>query len=213
MEGLRERKKREARVAIAEAATLLFAERGFDTVTVAEVAAAAGVSAKTAFNYFPVKEDLVLDGRQRIEEELLLAVSNRPVGSSVIGAVKAHTLEVARHLNQMPLARRQRFRKVLASSPSIKARLRSLSLETEQRLAELLAEETRAARDDPRPRLAAAILITLSHLAYGFDSGAEGAPPNLRTTVRRIERAFDLVAHGLDDYAMRRWAPGPFGGI
>ena len=112
MEGLRERKKREARVAIAEAATLLFAERGFDTVTVAEVAAAAGVSAKTVFNYFPVKEDLVLDGRQRIEEELLLAVSNRPVGSSVIGAVKAHTLEVARHLNQMPLARRQRCGRV-----------------------------------------------------------------------------------------------------
>jgi len=202
MEGLRERKKREARAAIAEAATLLFAERGFDAVTVADVAMAAGVSVKTVFNYFPVKEDLVLDSRHRIEEELLSAVSNRRSGTPAIAAIRAHTIDVARRLNQMPVERRHRFRKVLASSPSIKTRLRALSLGTEQRLAALLAKETHAADDDPRSRLAAAILIVLSHLAYGFDSGAESDPPDLGATVRRIERAFDLVAHGLDDYAI-----------
>ena len=63
-EGLRERKKRAAREAIAAAALGLFARRGYDAVTVAEVAAAADVSEKTVFNYFPTKEDLAFAGRE-----------------------------------------------------------------------------------------------------------------------------------------------------
>src|SRR4051812_5213589 len=58
MEGLRERKKRETRDAIAAAALALFLERGFDAVTVADVGVAANVSEKTVFNYFATKEDL-----------------------------------------------------------------------------------------------------------------------------------------------------------
>jgi AcrR family transcriptional regulator len=72
-EGLRERKKRAAREAIAATARRLFAERGFDVVTVAEVAAAANVSEKTVFNYFPTKEDLAFAGR---EQGLMLLVAN-----------------------------------------------------------------------------------------------------------------------------------------
>ena len=60
MEGLRERKKRQTRDAIAAAALALFLERGFDAVTVADVARAADVSEKTVFNHFPTKEDLRL---------------------------------------------------------------------------------------------------------------------------------------------------------
>ena len=59
MEGLRERKKRETRETIARTAMDLFVERGYDAVTVADVARAADVSEKTVFNYFPAKEDLV----------------------------------------------------------------------------------------------------------------------------------------------------------
>ena len=58
--GLRERKKEQTRQLIAETARRLFSERGFDRVTVAEVARAAEVSEQTVFNYFPTKEDLVL---------------------------------------------------------------------------------------------------------------------------------------------------------
>ena len=60
-EGLRERKKRLMRKQLSDTATAMFLERGFDAVRVAEVAAACGVSEKTVFNYFPVKEALVMD--------------------------------------------------------------------------------------------------------------------------------------------------------
>src|ERR1044072_4379662 len=61
VEGLRERKKRLMRQQLSDTATAMFLERGFDAVRVAEVAAACGVSEKTVFNYFPVKEALVMD--------------------------------------------------------------------------------------------------------------------------------------------------------
>src|SRR5579863_5409106 len=60
-DGLRERKKRLMRQQLSDTATAMFLERGFDAVRVAEVAAACGVSEKTVFNYFPVKEALVMD--------------------------------------------------------------------------------------------------------------------------------------------------------
>ena len=172
-------------------------------MTVAEVAETAGVSAKTVFNYFPVKEDLVLESRGRLEEELLRAVAERPAGIPAIDAVRAHVIGLARHLDAMPAERRHRFRCVLAASPSIKLRLRSLSMRTEQRLAAMLAQETAADAGDPGPQLAAAMLIALSHLAYGFGPAAADPNETLAATVARIERAFDLVAQGLAGYAVK----------
>ena len=81
--GLRESKKLLMRQVIADEAMRLFATRGFDHVTVAEVAAAAGVSDKTVFNYFPTKEDLFFDEVPRREAALVEAISGRahtPVG-------------------------------------------------------------------------------------------------------------------------------------
>src|SRR5919206_1939632 len=83
-EGLRERKKRRTREAIADAAMRLFAERGFDTVTVADVARAADVSEKTVFNYFPAKEDLVFAGGTDRRAALLEAIRTRPAGASLV---------------------------------------------------------------------------------------------------------------------------------
>jgi AcrR family transcriptional regulator len=93
-EGLRERKKRAARQAIAATARRLFAERGFDAVTVAEVAAAAAVSEKTVFNYFPTKEDLAFAGREEGIAQFVTAIAERAPGSSVLDAFRAMTRTV-----------------------------------------------------------------------------------------------------------------------
>src|SRR5918998_3515708 len=90
-EGLRARKKRAAREAIASTARRLFAERGFDAVTVAEVAAAAQVSEKTVFNHFPTKEDLAFAGREEGIARVVAAIADRPAGTSVLDVFRGLT--------------------------------------------------------------------------------------------------------------------------
>ncbi|MFC7639696.1 TetR/AcrR family transcriptional regulator [Streptosporangium lutulentum] len=80
MTGLRERKKRQTRQAIAEAAMRLFAERGFEAVTVNEIAAAAGVAKVTLFTYFPTKESLVLSSVA--DDDVAKVVAGRRPGQS-----------------------------------------------------------------------------------------------------------------------------------
>src|SRR5881398_3152040 len=91
--GLRERKKARTRQQIAQQARRLFGERGFEAVTVAEVARAADVSEATVFNYFPTKEDLFYSGLESFEEELLAAIRERKTGESVLSAFARFVLQ------------------------------------------------------------------------------------------------------------------------
>src|SRR5690242_21571654 len=78
--GLRERKKLETARAVRRAAIDLFLERGFDDVSVAEIAAAANVSKMTVFNYLPSKEDLLFMPMEEQTEEMAEVVRDRPAG-------------------------------------------------------------------------------------------------------------------------------------
>src|SRR3954469_25609239 len=121
--GLRERKKQQTRDQIARVAMTLFLERGFDTVTVAEVADAADVSEKTVFNYFPAKEDLVFpDGEQRWAA-LLEAIETRPPGTSVVEPFRLAThafLDEVAHGDVEAIVARPRL---VMDSPALRARL------------------------------------------------------------------------------------------
>src|ERR1700721_739069 len=79
-EGLRERKKRLTRAAIFAAAERLFSERGFENVTVAEIADAANISVKTLFTYVRAKEELVFSDDPTILDAVVAAVRNRAAG-------------------------------------------------------------------------------------------------------------------------------------
>src|SRR4051795_12594931 len=91
--GLRERKKERTRQLIAQTARRLFGERGFEDVTVAEVAGAADVSEATVFNYFPTKEDLFYSGLEAFEEGLLSTIREREGSESVLAAFGRFILE------------------------------------------------------------------------------------------------------------------------
>ena len=86
MTGLRERKKQETRLQIADAARRLFLERGFEAATMTDIAEAAGVSPATVFNYFPTKEDLFYSRLESFEEELLDAITGREPGEPILAA-------------------------------------------------------------------------------------------------------------------------------
>src|SRR3954464_7282289 len=85
---LRESKKRETRQRISDVATQLFYARGFDAVTIEEIAAAANVSKVTVFNYFSRKEDLFLDREAEVQRLLQEALRERPKGQSPIDALR-----------------------------------------------------------------------------------------------------------------------------
>src|SRR3954471_24179628 len=98
--GLRESKKARTRQAISDVATQLFAAHGFERVTIAQIAAAADVSVKTVFNYFPTKEDLFFDRADELLEGLLRTIRERPPGTTITAAL--HELMAA---NFVPFAR------------------------------------------------------------------------------------------------------------
>ena len=87
MVALRERKKLAVRQAISDAATRLFEARGFEAVTLAEIAAAADVSVKTIWNHFGSKEELFFDREDAAREALLAALADRPAGTGAVAAL------------------------------------------------------------------------------------------------------------------------------
>src|SRR5262245_7893702 len=129
MTGLRERKKEQTRQHIAETARRLFGERGFDQVTVAEIARAADVSAQTVFNYFPTKEDLVYWRLGAFEAELLEAVRERSAAEPALAAFKRFLLSQRGLLGQSdPAAYEQlvALTRTIVASPALQARERQI---------------------------------------------------------------------------------------
>src|SRR3954470_8021634 len=130
---LRERKKQRTRAHIAETARRLFADRGFDRVTVAEIAREAEVAPATVFNYFPTKEDLFYSRLEAFEEELLSAIRERPAGDSVLSAFAGFILgqEGVLAMNapggdREATARIRTITRVITESPALLARERQV---------------------------------------------------------------------------------------
>lgn len=205
--GLRARKKQQTREQISDRATALFLERGFDRVTIAEVAAAADVAKMTVTNYFPRKEDLALDLGEVYIEQLAAIVRDREPGQSALAALRhAYLTAVAAH-DQLIGFSGEPFARMIADSPALTARVRDFNDDREVALAVALATETGAAPDDITPRVAAAQLagvlrvlfdeITRRTLAGEADTEIAAA------LTRDAEIAFDALEPGLGNYAVR----------
>ncbi|MTE16600.1 TetR/AcrR family transcriptional regulator [Nocardia aurantiaca] len=207
---LREEKKRATRTALADAAMTLFAAKGFDRVTVAEVARAANVSVNTAFNYFPTKEDLFFDRQDEVANRLAQAVREREQGESAAAAIRRAFLDRMRRdeptLGLSPGA--TAFWRMIDESPALQARLRRLGEQSEAALAEALAEATNTSPEDPTARLAAAALAGLDRALHAEIRRATlmGADPDTvrATVIRAATEGFDAAVAGLADYATRR---------
>jgi AcrR family transcriptional regulator len=145
-EGLRERKKRATHEAIAAAAMELFTARGFDSVTVAEVAEAADVSEKTVFNYFPTKEELVFHGGVARREELIEAVRRRPAGVSVVQPFRDWTMQHLDRIESQAVSETVAVPRLVMESRTLRDRLFLAWEEEAAVLAPVIAEQ--AEEDD-----------------------------------------------------------------
>ena len=208
--GLRERKKQQTRRLIAETARRLFAQRGFEQVTVAEVARAADVSPQTVFNYFPSKEDLVFWRLGAFEAELLASVRDRPSGESALAAFRRFLLGQSGLLRSpRPEAREElaALTRTIDESPALLAREQQIFERYTAALAALLAEEASAEPGDLEPWVAANALTGVHRalVRHARRRVLEGARhPALAEEVRaRGEQAFALLEQGLGAYATR----------
>lgn len=201
--GLRENKKLRTRRRLAATALELFLERGFDSVSVADVAAAAEVSKPTLFRYFPSKEDLVLDRFADHQDEAARIVRERPAGQGPVGAVHAHFLAALDRRDPITglcdhpdvLA----FQRLLYSTASLESRIALYSA----REVELLAAVLEAESTPPlTARLAALHLVTvrqeLGRENWRRIDAGRSADEAYPAAVADADGAFAMLADGLD---------------
>ncbi|MFC1411776.1 TetR/AcrR family transcriptional regulator [Streptacidiphilus sp. N1-12] len=203
--GLRARKKERTHQAISEAAIALFLARGYDRVSVAEVAAAAEVSKPTLFRYFPAKEDLVLHRFADHQGEWARVVRDRAPGESPLTALHAHFGRGLREhdpvtgLNDHPAV--LAFLGLVYSTPALQGRLARFRAEDQDALAGALREAAAAEPDDLAPRLAAAQLVAVHQVLADENwrkiSAGRSADEVQPEAVEDADRAFGLLAAGL----------------
>ena len=157
--GLRERKKRQTRQHIADTAARLFAERGYEHVSVLDVAEAAEVSEQTVYNYFPTKQDLVFDREEDLSDRLTELIRSRPSGTSPAAAIRDEALSFVESIKAIPADQARGGLDYLAAiSPTV----RRLSLEVTDRLADAMAVAITETSDDVSPQLAKVQAIALA---------------------------------------------------
>ncbi|MFD4974785.1 TetR family transcriptional regulator [Streptomyces sp. NPDC058424] len=196
MAGLRERKKEQTKRRITAVALELFAERGFDAVTVNEIAEAAEVAKATLFAYFPSKESLALQGVG--QENLAEIVARRPTGHSPLQALQAHyeaftdgqmaAMDRGEVLAQM---------RVIFDSPALSGAANALLYQQRRTLADVLAEEYGETAAALVAAQIAATVLTLRESFFHLLAGGASPQEAARALAKDTEIAFALLEHGV----------------
>jgi AcrR family transcriptional regulator len=214
-EGLRERKKRLMRQLISDTATMMFLERGFEEVRVAEVAAACDVSEKTVYNYFPTKESLILDREEGMAADIhrALGPDGAPMSpvDAVIGLI---TDDVSRlfdhwgddHDQPVDLQIVHRFMDLMERTPSLRAAQRDMMDRLVEVAARAMAARAGVDPEDPEPQIAAHALLGLWRLQYRatrkYSDGTRSAAEVRDQVLAEVRRAARLIDTGLWSFGM-----------
>jgi AcrR family transcriptional regulator len=208
-EGLRERKKRQTKQFISDVATGLILERGFEDVTMAQIAEAADVSVNTVYNYFPDKADLFFDRGEDVVDRLAGVIRNRAPGESAVAAVlrsmRTELDAVSPALGLVPGF--SRFMRVCHASPSLSARLWRMQQQAQDRVARTLYAETRAAADDLMPELVAGQIAWIQNTvmnSIGRAMVAEDDPAGAARAARaKVDAMEGLLSPPVLNYATK----------
>ena len=198
---LRESKKRETRERLSDVATALFLERGFDAVTIDEIAAAARVSKVTVFNYFARKEDLFFDRGDENAALVRQALAERGPGVSAVRALQRVVHRLVEEVNPLVAfdAGTVAFWRTAKESPALRARARELRAELERALTAML-QEIAGPRDAAAPFVAG---MLTSAWCVAFTSalrrrrGGGSAAASRKQFLAGLDVAFEIVLRGL----------------
>ncbi|MCW3819019.1 TetR family transcriptional regulator [Micromonospora sp. DR5-3] len=192
--GLRDRKKRQTRAALATAALRLVVERGLEHVTVEEISEAADVSSRTFFNYFPSKDDALIGDHAVDTARLVARVAEVPPEVSALAAIRTALAEVIDEMQadrELWLLRME----VVTRNPALLPRLAALGVEAERTMTETLAARVGVPPDHGFPALLTAVTGAAFRTAMLRWAAAGGA----RSLAELADEAFDALAAGLPD--------------
>lgn len=164
-EGLRERKKRQTRGRIHRCALDLVAEHGLAGITTDEIAAAAGVSPRTFFNYFPTKDAAIVGASPDLPERLAAALVARPATEGILPALRFVLLEAFGSLTSDEALRTRRS-DVFSRHPELAVTTIGMTMDLEKALCNAVAERLGADANDPYPRLIAAAALAVTRAAF-----------------------------------------------
>ncbi|MFC8797555.1 TetR/AcrR family transcriptional regulator [Promicromonospora sp. NPDC057138] len=186
--GRRERKKAATRKTIVDAATELFLARGFDDVSVREIADKADVSPTTVFAHFPQKEALLFGDEATQHERLVSAIRDRPAGTSISTALRDHYRAELAEMASRPNG--ARVLKLMESTPSLMNHASRMWLRHEDALADAVAQELGRAEPSDEVRVYVRFALQIPLLA------SDSADPDgmLSTGFRVLDQGWDAYA-------------------
>ncbi len=193
--GLRERKKQQTREKIAQVALRLFAERGYDHTTLAEIAEAADVAPRTIFAYFESKEDILLCGERSFLDDLKRRLDERPAGTTTVDALREF-LSTIPPQDEDDLLRK----KVMSENPDLQMKAHAGHTRLEPMLAESIAKDLGAQPDDLQPMLAAASVtaafISVRDRIFAAEEGGE--PITHEQAMATLDQVLEFLRGGLE---------------
>jgi AcrR family transcriptional regulator len=192
--GLRERKKQQTRDTIARVALELFAERGYDETTLAEIAEAADVSPRTIFSYFDSKEEILFCDEPAYLDLLRDALEHRPPGSTTVDALR-EILSSMPEPDELAMLRKQ----VVTTSPGLKLKMRARVAQLEPVLAESLAKDLGSEPDDVRAlMIAASMTAAFTAVHDRLESQAAGERISQEQAIASVDEVLEFLGAGLD---------------
>jgi AcrR family transcriptional regulator len=190
--GLRERKKRETRHALARAGLELFVERGYDATTLADIAEVAGVSTRTIFAYFPSKEDILFASFESMRDALAEALAERPAGQDALTALREFILSSEHQKTELDCM----LEDLIAGDQTLNRQKRARISQLESVLAAAIAEDLGAGPDDLRAHVAAASLTAAFEVLERQERGLSASRSN-EEVAAAIDPVLAFVRAGL----------------
>ena len=193
--GLRERKKQQTRERIARVALELFAERGYDETTLADIAEAADVSPRTIFAYYESKEDILLCEEGVFIDRLRQMLDARPPGTTTIDAFREFFASI-----EPPDEQARLRKKIVSGTPSLKMRMGAQHAQFEPIFVESIARDLGAGPGDMRPLLIAASMTAalMSVRDRLFEAEASGEPIGHEQAVEIFEQVLEFTRAGVE---------------
>ena len=193
--GLRERKKQQTRDTIARAALRLFAERGYDETTLAEIAEAADVSPRTIFAYYDSKDEILFCEDGAFLEALRQQLEERPEGKTTIDAIREFLASI-----QPPDEEAKLRKKVVMATPALQMGMRARYSMLEPMLAKSIAKDLGAEPDDVRSLLIAASMAAafMSVHERFFDAEAGGESLSHEQGMAVLDQVLEFTRGGLE---------------